>query len=491
MTTSSAWRAFSRALEFASDMRCDRSIGILSRWAGRSARAPIIEGACQLFVDAATRALDAAELDAADVDTIVTISSTGIATPSLEARVAGRMGFRPDVERVPVFGLGCAGGVSGFSIASRLACSRPGSIVLLVAVEVCTLAFRLDELTKANIVATALFGDGAAACVLRAHDGGGAVVEMSGQHTWPDTLDIMGWRIDPQGFGVIFDRAIPPFAQQHIAPAIAGILARGGLALEDVDRFACHPGGAKVIAALERALSLEQGSLDHERAVLADYGNMSSPTVLFVLDRILRAGLPSRTLLTAMGPGFTVKLRFPEESRVTAAALLLGLVTAERIAELFLARRNTAALLAKGAVEVALRALSSDRADARALVSQSVDFRRDAYDRSDLAHAVFLSLQVLRVWILMTLGPRWTTRIIVLPGSRARGERPLSLCLAPKLSRRRGRNRRPAPLPWPALACSHLLRSQRDPAIDPNPCREDRVDRIAPCRTRLSATPRS
>ena len=123
------------------------------------------------------------------------------------------MGFRPDVERVPVFGLGCAGGVSGFSIASRLARSRPGSIVLLVAVEFCTLAFRLDELTKANVVATALFGDGAAACVLRAGDGGVAAVEMSGQHTWPDTLDIMGWRIDPQGFGVIFDREIPPFAQ--------------------------------------------------------------------------------------------------------------------------------------------------------------------------------------------------------------------------------------------------------------------------------------
>jgi alkylresorcinol/alkylpyrone synthase len=264
-----------------------------------------LEGACQLFVEAANRALDAAELDAAQVDTIVTVSSTGVATPSLEARVAGRMGFRADVERVPVFGLGCAGGVSGFSIASRLACSRPGSTVLLVAVEICTLAFRLDELTKANIVATALFGDGAAACVLRAYDSGAATVEMSGQYTWPNTLDIMGWRIDPQGFGVIFDRAIPPFAQQHIAPAIVGILAQAGLVLEDVDRFACHPGGSKVITALELALSLEQGSLDHERAVLAEYGNMSSPTVLFVLERIIRAGMPSRTLLTAMGPGFT------------------------------------------------------------------------------------------------------------------------------------------------------------------------------------------
>lgn len=264
-----------------------------------------LNGACDLFVDAATKALDSASLSAAEVDTVVTISSTGIATPSLDARVAGRMGFRTDIERVPVFGLGCAGGVSGMSIASRLAVSRPGSVVLLVAVEICTLAFRLDELTKANIVATSLFGDGAAACVLQAAERGIAAVEMSGQHTWPETLDIMGWKIDPEGLGVIFDRAIPPFARQNIQPAVAAILSRAGLVVDDVDRFACHPGGAKVVTALELALSLEQGSLDHERAILADYGNMSAATALFVLDRLIEAGLPSRTLLTAMGPGFT------------------------------------------------------------------------------------------------------------------------------------------------------------------------------------------
>src|SRR5271168_3694016 len=264
-----------------------------------------LDGGGRLFIDAATAALEAAGITAAQVDTVVTVSSTGVPTPSLEAHVAARLGFRPDVERVPVFGLGCAGGVSGLSIASRLAQSRPGSVVLLVAVEVCTLAFRLDELTKANIVATALFGDGAAACVLRADEAGIAAVEMSGQHTWPDTLDIMGWNVDPEGFGVIFDRAIPPFAEEHIAPAITGILGRAGLGLAEVDRFACHPGGSKVINALERALSLEQGSLDHERDVLADYGNMSAPTALLVLERLIRTGLPWRTVLTAMGPGFT------------------------------------------------------------------------------------------------------------------------------------------------------------------------------------------
>ena len=264
-----------------------------------------LEGAAQLFCDAAKAALAAAAVSAAEIDTIVTVSSTGIATPSLEAVVAGRLGFRPDVERVPVFGLGCAGGVSGVGIGARLARSRPGSVVLVVAVELCTLAFRLDKLTKENIVATALFGDGAAACVLRAGKAGIASVEMSGQHTWPDTLDIMGWDGDTEGFGVIFDRAIPPFAQANIAPAISGILERAGLHLDDIDRFACHPGGAKVIVALERALSLGQGALDVERNVLADYGNMSAPTALFVLERLIDAGLPERTLLTAMGPGFT------------------------------------------------------------------------------------------------------------------------------------------------------------------------------------------
>jgi alkylresorcinol/alkylpyrone synthase len=265
-----------------------------------------IEGASALFVSAATKALQLANLLAADVDTIVTISSTGIATPSLEARVIAQMGFRADVERVPVFGLGCAGGVSGFSIASRLAASRPGSVVLLVAVETCTLAFRIDKLTKANIVATALFGDGAAACILRATNDGIAEVEMSGQHTWPDTLDIMGWSVEPEGLGVIFDRAIPPFAEANIHPAVASILARSNLKIDNVDRFACHPGGAKVIDALESALDLGQGTLNHERDVLSDYGNMSSPTALFVLERLISTGLPRRTLLTALGPGFTL-----------------------------------------------------------------------------------------------------------------------------------------------------------------------------------------
>ena len=208
--------------------------------------------------------------------------------------------------RVPVFGLGCAGGASGLALAARLAASTPGAVVLLVAVETCSLAFRTDELTKANIVATALFGDGAAACVLRSGDGGFATVTGLAEHTWPDTLDIMGWKVDPTGFGVIFDRAIPPFAQENLRPAMDALLARQHLSVAAVDRFICHPGGTKVVEALESALSLGQGSLDHERDVLADHGNMSAPTVLHVLDRARRAGLPHTSIVTALGPGFTV-----------------------------------------------------------------------------------------------------------------------------------------------------------------------------------------
>lgn len=258
-----------------------------------------------LFIEGAAAALAAANIQPSEVDTIVTVSSTGVATPSLEARVLARMGFRSDVERVPVFGLGCGGGVSGLTLAARLADGRPGSTVLLVTIELCSLAFRLDELTTANIVATALFGDGGAACVLRSGEEGPWRVEGGGQHTWPETLSVMGWNVDPSGFGVIFSQMIPPFVRLRMAEAADGILERMGLTREDVGRFVCHPGGAKVIQALEGALDLGQGSLDVEREVLADYGNMSAPTVMFVLERVLKRRPEGRLFMTALGPGFS------------------------------------------------------------------------------------------------------------------------------------------------------------------------------------------
>jgi alkylresorcinol/alkylpyrone synthase len=272
-------------------------------WPERTAA--FFEGAEALFLEVAGKALAKANLRASDVDTVVTVCSTGVATPSLDARIAKRMGFRSDVSRVPVFGLGCAGGASGISIASRLAQARPGTNVLLVTIELCSLAIRLDELSKANIIATSLFGDGAAAIVMRAGDGGETLIEATGEHLWPDTLDVMGWSMDPLGFGVILRRTVPEFVAEELKPALTQILARMNLSLGDVDKLICHPGGAKVISAIETAMSLDQGTLEHERAVIADYGNMSAPTVLFILERARAKGLPKRSLLTALGPGFT------------------------------------------------------------------------------------------------------------------------------------------------------------------------------------------
>lgn len=264
-----------------------------------------LEAGTALFVEAAQLVLDQAELTPKDIDTIVAVSSTGIATPGLEARAFNQMGFRSDVKRVPVFGLGCAGGTSGLALAARLAQAEPGTNVLIVIVELCSLSFRFDMLTKANIVASALFGDGAAAAIVNADDSSDIVIEGGQEHTWPDTLNIMGWSVDQEGLGVIFDRAIPPFARKHLAPAVDSMLGGLNMKRDDFNRFAFHPGGQKVVAAIETALELGQGSLNVEREVLRDFGNMSAPTVLFVLERLMKEGLPKRTLITALGPGFT------------------------------------------------------------------------------------------------------------------------------------------------------------------------------------------
>lgn len=264
-----------------------------------------LEVALDLFVEAAEKALADAGVDAAHIDAIVTVSSTGIATPSLEARAMARMDFRRDVARVPVFGLGCAGGVSGLGLAAKLASGGAGTTILFVTVELCSLALRTENVGKADIVSTALFGDGAAASVIRAGDTGFAQITGSAETTWPDTLDIMGWQMEPAGLGVILNRAIPAFARKQFRGAIEAMLAPQNLQIGDVDRFICHPGGAKVVDAIEAALALPQGSLNDEREVLRRHGNMSAPTALFVLDRVRQRELPPLSVMTALGPGFT------------------------------------------------------------------------------------------------------------------------------------------------------------------------------------------
>ena len=262
--------------------------------------------ACEsMFVEAATAAIEKAGLNPDEIDGIVTVSTTGIATPSLEARAFKRMGFRQNVRRVPVFGLGCAGGVNGLATTARLASAEREAKWLFVTVETCSISIRLDSDDPAAVVATALFGDGAAAAVVSSGEHSIARITGSAEKIWPDTLRIMGWDVEDPGLAVVFDRAIPPFIEAELAQAVDEMCTQLGITRDEIGRMCCHPGGVKVIDAIETALKLNQGELNLEREVLNDYGNMSAPTVMFVLERLIERGLPEKVLMTAFGPGFT------------------------------------------------------------------------------------------------------------------------------------------------------------------------------------------
>jgi len=273
-------------------------------WKERNAR--FVEHAVELLRRAAQDCLARAQIPAERVDSIVVVSTSGIATPSLDARLMEVLPFRRDVQRLPIFGLGCAGGVLGLARAAALARAAPGSRVLFLVAELCGLTFRNSDTSKSNIVATALFGDGAAAALVACDRAApGPEIAGWGEYTWPDTLDVMGWRVEEDGFGVQFSRAIPTIVREHYGAAVDGFLAGQGLGLGDLDGTLCHPGGAKVLDALEAVFGLTPGTMTDSRAVLRDYGNMSGATVLFVIARALERGLRGRHLVSSLGPGFT------------------------------------------------------------------------------------------------------------------------------------------------------------------------------------------
>ena len=275
-------------------------------WSDRNAT--YLETAQALLEQAARDAMERASLRAVDIDAIVVVSTTGIATPSLDARLVDRLGFSRTIRRLPIFGLGCVGGAIGLARAAMMAEAIPGSTVLLLVVELCALWFRRDDLTKSNIVATALFGDGAAAAILRS-DGSGPAIRASGEYTFEDTLDVMGWDIADDGLRAIFSRDIPNLVETKFRDVVDAYLAESNLTRSDIDVFLSHPGGTKVLDALEHAYGVAPGSLLDSRAILTEYGNMSAVTLLFVLERALREGALTqpwqRALLSAMGPGFT------------------------------------------------------------------------------------------------------------------------------------------------------------------------------------------
>lgn len=276
-----------------------------------------LEHAVALLTRAANKAMAEARLVPEQINVLVAVSSSGIATPGLDAMLMARIPFRADVERLPVFGLGCAGGVLGLARAAAMAQARPDARVLLLVVELCTLTFRRHDRSKSNIVATALFGDGAAAAVVTCRDDdagcdGSPQLGPWGEHTWPDSLDVMGWDVADDGLKVVFSRDIPTLVQAEMRSVVDAFLARHDLGLDDIDAFVPHPGGAKVLDALEDCLGLRPGALVHARQILRDHGNMSAVTVLFVLRAALDARSRGRHLLTTLGPGFTAGMMIVE-----------------------------------------------------------------------------------------------------------------------------------------------------------------------------------
>ncbi|MBX2805103.1 MAG: type III polyketide synthase [Hyphomicrobiales bacterium] len=269
--------------------------------------------ALDLLQNVATNAIANAGLEPGDIDAIVTNTITGLAIPSLEARLMNRMAFRPDVERLPIFGLGCGGGVAGLARAARMARAEPGYNVLFLTVDLCSLCMRTTDPSLTMFVSSALFGDGAAGVVLKS--GGDATsgtsggnlgrIAASGEHLWGNTEHIMGWDVRNDGFGVVLSSDLPSLMQNEFMNALNGFLDREGLTLEDFDGFLFHPGGGKVLSTLEELLSLDREHLAHSWNVLRDYGNMSSATVLFVLQSAIKSGARGRQLLAAFGPGFS------------------------------------------------------------------------------------------------------------------------------------------------------------------------------------------
>jgi alkylresorcinol/alkylpyrone synthase len=215
-----------------------------------------------------------------------------------------RMNLRRNIKRLPIFGLGCAGGVIGLARAADMARAMPGSNVLFLVVELCALTFRKDDFSKSNIVAAALFGDGAAGVILNGK-GEGPAIGAGGEYTWPHSLDIMGWDVQEDGLKARFAQKIPSLVASDFRNIYLEFLKANDLQANDIDAYACHPGGAKVLDALEAALGMNNGGLEDSRAVLRDYGNMSAVTMLFVLHRMKDRLNSQRTLASALGPGFT------------------------------------------------------------------------------------------------------------------------------------------------------------------------------------------
>lgn len=272
--------------------------------------------ALEYSIKAIEKAVASAQINKDEITDIIFVSTTGLATPSMDALIINKMKLNQNIVRTPIFGLGCAGGVSGYAKASVLAKANPDAIVLLVAVELCSLTFLRNDFSKSNFIGTSLFADGVAACIIT---GDNHYVKTKNELTflaskskfYYDTLDVMGWDFVDTGFKVLFSQDIPNIISLNIRNDISGFLHKHQLLLSDIKNFIFHPGGKKILTAYTDALAIQsrEDFLKYSRAVMTDYGNMSSASVLYVLERFISQGYEDGYgLMVSMGPGFSSEM---------------------------------------------------------------------------------------------------------------------------------------------------------------------------------------
>jgi alkylresorcinol/alkylpyrone synthase len=269
-----------------------------------------------LGAEAMIAALGAAGLAPADVDHLVFVTVTGLATPSIDAKLVNRLGLRRDVKRLPVFGLGCVAGAAGLARLSDLLRGDPGGVGVLLSVELCSLTLQREDPSVANAVASGIFGDGAAAVVLAGSartrsDVRAPRVVATRAAFYPDTEWVMGWDFQDSGFQVVLSAEVPRITRENLGRDVDGFLSSQGLSRSDVRHWIAHAGGPKVLEAFQAALSLPDGALDRSWKSLEEVGNLSSASVLMVLGDLVASGDPrpgDRGLVVAMGPGFCAEM---------------------------------------------------------------------------------------------------------------------------------------------------------------------------------------